>query len=248
MQHDAILKPIRRRKVYQEVAHRLEGMIADGQFAPGDPFLSEREIMDAFDVGRSAVREAMLSLERSGLIRVRSGERAQVTRPTAKMMVRELSTAARLLLSEDGGIVHFQEARTLLETGLARRAAMMATDEDIERLRRALEANRDSIGDYEGFKRTDVAFHYALAAIAKNPIFLSFNDAMAEWLTEQRAISGQVKDAFEIAYNAHARIFQAIAARDPESAQTAMEEHMSTVVQNYWKARSETADKATGDS
>lgn len=237
MRHDGTLKPIRRRKVYQEVVHQLEAMIRDGRFAPGDPFLSEREIMDAFDVGRSAVREAMLSLERSGLIRVRSGERAQVTRPTAAMMVRELSTAARMLLSEDGGIAHFQEARTLLEIGIARLAAKRATDDDISRLRKALDANRESIGDYEAFGRTDVAFHYAIATIPNNPIFLSFNDAMAEWLTEQRTISGRVRTAFDDAYRAHERVFNAIANRDPDAAQKAMDTHMTEVVHHYWHER-----------
>ena len=239
MRHDGSLKPIRRRKVYQEVVHQLEAMIREGRFAPGDPFLSEREIMDAFDVGRSAVREAMLSLERSGLIRVRSGERAQVTRPTAAMMVRELSTAARMLLSEDGGIAHFQEARTLLEIGLTRLAATRATDDDVARLRKALEANREAIGDHAAFGRTDVAFHYAIAEILGNPIFLSLNDAMAEWLTEQRTISGRVSTAFDDAYGAHERIFAAIANRDPDEAQKAMEAHMTEVVHHYWQERGE---------
>jgi DNA-binding FadR family transcriptional regulator len=120
---------------------------------------------------------------------------------------------------------------------LARLAARLATDEDIARLREALEANRATIGDHDGFKRTDVAFHYAIATIPKNPIFLSFHDAMAEWLTEQRTISGRIDTAFDDAYQAHARIFEAIAGHDPTAAQTAMESHMANVVHNYWLAR-----------
>lgn len=237
MTAEAGLQPIRRRKIYEEVAHRLEEMIQGGRFSPGDPFLSEREIMDALGVGRSAVREAMLSLERSGLIRLRSGERAQVTRPSADVLVGGLSSAARIMLSEDGGVAHFQEARTLLETGLARLAAQSATDEDIARLQAALRANEAAIGNFEAFMRTDVAFHYALATIPRNPIFLSIHDAVVEWLTEQRSISGQVPTAYDDAYGCHERIFQAIADRDPARAQAAMQHHMEEVIRHYWETR-----------
>jgi len=237
VQRETTLEPIRPRKIYQEVVNRLEAMIEGGRFAPGDLFLSEREIMDALGVGRSAVREAMLSLERSGLIRLRSGERAQVTRPSAKVLVKGLSSAARMMLSEDGGIAHFQEARTLLETGLARLAAQLATDEDIARLKLALKANEDAIGNFEEFMRTDVEFHYAVAAIPRNPIFLSFNDAVVEWLTEQRSMSGRVESAFDDAYASHLRIFEAIASRDPATAQAAMQDHMDQVVRHYWEIR-----------
>jgi GntR family transcriptional regulator, sialic acid-inducible nan operon repressor len=237
VQRETSLEPIRRRKIYQEVVNRLEAMIESGRFAPGDLFLSEREIMDALGVGRSAVREAMLSLERSGLIQLRSGERAQVTRPSATVLMRGLSSAARIMLSEDGGVAHLQEARTLLETGLARLAAELATDDDIARLERALKANEDAIGDFESFMRTDVEFHYAIATIPKNPIFLSFHDAVAEWLTEQRAMSGRVGSAFGDAYASHARIFAAIAGHDAAQAQAAMQEHMDQVVRHYWEVR-----------
>ena len=55
--------------------------------------------------------------------------------------------------------------------------------------------------------RTDVAFHYAIASIPQNPIFTSMHNAVAEWLTEQRAISGRTPIAFTAAFTAHERIF-----------------------------------------
>src|ERR1700676_3170820 len=79
--------PIRRRKLYEEVAARIEDMLRDGGFAPGDQLPSERELMERFDVGRSAVREAMLSLQRMGLVAVSSGERSRVLAPSAKALV-----------------------------------------------------------------------------------------------------------------------------------------------------------------
>src|SRR5262249_23937680 len=152
--------PIRRRKLYEEVALRIEAMIRERRYAPGDRLPSEKEIMSEFGVGRSAVREAMLSLQKMGLLSVSSGERAKVTAPTADALVKELSGAARLLLAQDGGIQQFQEARALFEIGLARLAAQRATKRDIETLREALDANGRAIGNRPDFMRTDVDFHY----------------------------------------------------------------------------------------
>jgi GntR family transcriptional regulator, sialic acid-inducible nan operon repressor len=229
--------PIKRRKLYEDVATRIEDMIHEGRFVPGDRLPSEKDIMEELGVGRSTVREAMLSLRKMGLVTVRSGERARVTAPTANVLVNELSGAARLLLAQEGGIERFQEARTLFEVGLARLAAERATEEDIDNLRTTLEENRKTVGDHEAFMRSDVAFHYAIAAIPQNPIFTSMHNAVVEWLTEQRAISGRTPVAATAAYSAHERIFAAIASHDPAAAQTEMQRHLDEVARLYWQVR-----------
>lgn len=238
MQSEArIQSPIRRRKLYEEVVARIEDMIHAGRFSPGDQLPSEREIMEELGVGRSAVREALLALQKMGLVSIRSGERARVTAPTPTALVHELSGAARLLLAQDGGIRQFQQARTLFEVGLARLAAQSATADDIANLERALERNRATIGNLPEFMRTDVAFHFAIAEIPRNPIFTSLHNAVVEWLTEQRETSGRGPTAFNDAYQAHERIFRAIAARDAAEAQVSMQEHLDQVAASYWLAR-----------
>jgi DNA-binding FadR family transcriptional regulator len=228
--------PIRRRKLYEEVALRIEEMIRSGRFSPGDQLPSEKEFMEELGVGRSTVREAMLSLQKMGLATVRSGERARVTTPTAQVLVQELSGAARLLLAQDNGVQRFQEARALFEVGIVRSAALGATKEDLLRLNAALESNRLAIGTTE-FMRTDVAFHYAIATIPGNPIFTALYDALIEWLSEQREISGRAPMAAQLAYAAHERIYHAIAAHDAVEAQAAMQDHLDQVAKLYWKVK-----------
>lgn len=232
-----VRNPIRRRKIYEDVVVRIEGMIHAGRYAPGDQLPSERDIMEELGVGRSAVREAMLALQKMGLVTLRSGERARVTTPTAEVLVDELAGAARLLLAQQGGIERFQEARALFEVGLARLAAERADADDIARLAAALEANRLAIGNETEFMRTDVAFHYVIAAIPRNAIFTSLHDAVVGWLTEQRETSLRAPTSGEAAYAAHDRIFRAIAARDPAAAQRAMQVHLDEIVKLYWQVK-----------
>jgi GntR family transcriptional regulator, sialic acid-inducible nan operon repressor len=237
--------PIRRRKLYEEVAARIEAKIRGGGYEAGDFMPAERELMEQFGVGRSTVREALLSLEKMGLVTIRSGERARVATPTARVLIKELSGAARLLLAQKNGVDHFQDARLLLETGLARLAAVRASPSDLEALAAALEANRRAIGSPEESLRTDVAFHYAIAASTGNPIFTSLHDGVVEWLAEQRQISLQVPAAARDAYAAHERIYNAVAGRDPLEAQAAMQDHLDQVAHYYWMARKEGAARST---
>ncbi|HLH49037.1 MAG TPA: transcriptional regulator NanR [Roseiarcus sp.] len=227
--HELALRPIRRRKVSEEAAFRLEAMIRDGVFPEGALLPPERELMKMFGVGRASIREALYGLGRMGLVQVRTGERPLVTRPTPEKLITELSGVARHFLAGSGGPAHFQEARALFEVGVARLAASRASAADIRQLERALQANSAARGDKARFESTDVAFHYVLALITGNPIFVAVHEALVEWLTSQRTISLRAPGAEAIAYEAHCHIYEAVAARKPGEAAAAMDEHLKSV-------------------
>jgi GntR family transcriptional repressor for pyruvate dehydrogenase complex len=228
---------IRRRRLYEDVASGLEAMIHDGRLQPGDPLPSERELTVQFGVGRTAVREALFHLQKMGVIELKSGERAKVTRPTPEVVLEGLSGAARHMLTQPDGVKQFQDARAFFEIGLARHAAKHATAADLRELGAALEVNRQSIGDLAKFERTDVAFHYVLAVIPKNPIFTAFHSAIAEWLVQQRHVTLTTHPGQnQLAYRAHKAIHDAIVARDPDRAERVMRAHLSQISDAYWQA------------
>jgi GntR family transcriptional regulator, sialic acid-inducible nan operon repressor len=211
--------------------------VLDGRLQPGDALPSERELMERHGVGRPAVREALLSLQKAGLIAIQNGERARVVRPSASSLVGELGSAARYLLSREGGVRQFQEARLFFEIGLVRYAATHADDSDIDRLAQALAANGAALADMAVFASTDVAFHFVLAEIPRNSIFVALHVALAEWLTEQRASTLRRRGAARKALQAHRAIFDAVAAHDAERAETAMRHHLTDVADMYWGSR-----------
>jgi DNA-binding FadR family transcriptional regulator len=227
------MSTIRRRKLYEEIAERVEERIRNEEIAPGGRLPSERELMREFGVGRPAVREALFHLNRMGLVELRSGERAKVAEPTAEAVVETLSGAARYFLSQPGGIDHFQQARAFFETGLARYAAEKASSQDLAALGAALDANRQAVGDMKKFGETDVAFHYALATIPRNPIYTAIHAAIIEWLVEQRQVTLSIPGQNRIAYEAHADIYRAIEARDPDEAERQMRTHLAQVAGLY---------------
>lgn len=225
---------VRQRRVYEDVERALEKEIREGRFKEGDQLPAERRLMDQFSVGRPAVREALFVLQKKGLIAIGNGERARVTRPTPSVLVAELHSAARHLLTQPEGIRHFQEARTTFEAGMARAAALKATEEDIEQLAQALAENARAIGDMAEFERSDVAFHYALALVARNPIFTSVHEAVVGWLTGQRTGALKNPGADKIAFGFHDRIFHAVKMRDAAGAEAIMRAHLENVSAQFW--------------
>ena len=236
--------PVRRQKLYEPIVEQLEAMITSGRLSPGDELPSERDLMEQFGVGRPSVREALFALQRRGLIRIRNGERPQVTRPSASALIEEFSGAARHMLAGSEGARDFQGARVIIEASLARHAARNATPEDVALLEGALRRNEEAVGHYRVFSETDVAFHRAITSIARNTIFDALQDATSVWLAEQRLISTRDPTAEHAAVCAHRRIFAAIEARDADAAEEAMQRHLEEVATYYWQQVVASADAA----
>ena len=231
-----MVEPIRRSKIYEQIAQRLEQQILDGHLQPGDALPSERELMERHGVGRPAVREALLSLQKAGLLALQNGERARVVRPSAASLVGELGSAARYLLSQSDGVQQFQQARLFFEVGLVRYAAAHAVEDDIVQLSHALAANAAAIADMTAFARTDVAFHFVLARIPRNSIFVAMHTALAEWLIGQRSSTLVNPGAARGALKSHRAIFKAIRDRDVDGAEAAMRDHLAQVEAMFWKS------------
>src|SRR5688572_31276350 len=68
------------RRVYQDIARTISQQIDNGELNAGDLLPSERVLAEMHRASRTSVREALLSLESSGLISLRQRARARVTR------------------------------------------------------------------------------------------------------------------------------------------------------------------------
>ena len=80
-----------------------------------------------------------------------------------------------------------------------------------------------------------VDFHFVLAYIPRNPIFVALHAGLAVWLTEQRSTTLLVKGTARNALKAHKEIYAGIKARDPAAAEDAMRRHLLDVGARYWR-------------
>jgi DNA-binding FadR family transcriptional regulator len=228
------VEPIQRRKLAQAVEQRLLERIRAGEFPPADRLPSERALMAHYKVGRPAIREALQSLERAGIVTITHGERARVAIPTAETLIQQIGGATRHLLQiEPRTLEHLKDARLFLERGLARRAALAATPAGVAELSRCLEAHIRSLDSLDDFLGKDMAFHRQVAAMTGNPIFPAIVEGMFGWLGEYYRELVRLPGAESLTIAEHRRIFEAIAAKDPDAAEAAMHDHVARASELY---------------
>ncbi|WP_221773944.1 transcriptional regulator NanR [Novosphingobium flavum] len=236
-------QPIVRRKLSDEVFDRLRASIASGEFAPGDALPSERELMTRFAVGRPAIREAMQALENLGLVTISHGERARIRHLTAASAMRQLDPVAQLLLSTSPeSLEHLKEARSFFERGMVRRAAELATDEDVADLRAIHARQTELAGDATAFIHADMQFHIRIAQITGNPIYVAVSEMMLGWLQEYHSHLLIWQGHGDRTLAEHSLLIERIAAHDPDGAEQALTGHLARSSHLY--AHPESAEKS----
>jgi len=226
-----------RRRRSHEIVELLEKAITSGEFKVGSQLPSEKILAERFGVGRPSVREALFLLQQQGLVDVTSGSRARVTAPTSSFLIGQLTGFVKRVAATGQGQSQMEQARLLFEAGVAWQAAQVATDEDIARLKKALDANVAAVGNIGEFIRTDVAFHYELNVITQNPIFAAVYDVLVEWLIDQRTMTIYMPDADRFSVRDHTSIYEAVAAHDPMRAFHEMGSHLRLISQLYHESK-----------
>jgi GntR family transcriptional regulator, transcriptional repressor for pyruvate dehydrogenase complex len=220
------IEVIQKTKVYEEVAAQLERLMIDGAFRPGDKLPPERELAERFGVSRSAVREAIRSLELKGFVEPRPGEGTLVRTPSLDSLLNPL---ASLLGQKRELVVELLDVRMMIEPPLAGRAAQHAGPEDVTRLEAILERQRERVARQEVAIEEDSEFHYTIARASKNSVVLKVLDMMMDVLRESREQSLQVEGRRERSLAGHRRIFNAIKRHDAAAAETAMRQHIEEI-------------------
>lgn len=229
-----IKRPVERKKLSETVEEELELMIRQGEIAEGDALPSERELMAAFGVGRPSIRDALSALARKGLVKISSGERTRVTRPSADTIISELSGMSKDFLAQPNGLQYFDQLRKFFESSLVRHAAEFATDEQLQELEKALELNSKSVKNNSQFKKTDIYFHRVIASIPGNPIFLAIHQALVDWVIAARPVKSNSEELNTKSYNDHVEIFNCIKNHDIEGADKKLTQHIEYVFEKYY--------------
>ena len=187
--------------------------ILDGEFAPGESVLESRTA-EMLRVSRTPVREALLQLEREGLLIAQGFERA-VTNPTREEFV------------------DLYICRAALERIVAERAARLATRSEIEVMAAAIEEARVACaaGDHAGVLTANTRFHDQMIESARMPpLSRLMNTIRGQILVVRRHLLSDA--AVEAAIcDEHATLLEAIRESDAIEAQRRMQLHMNNDIQ-----------------
>lgn len=221
------MEPVQKKKLYVEVLDRLLTAISTSEFPPGSQLPSEKELMAMIGVGRPSIREAMLTLQQMGLIKISHGERARVINPTPDVIVNQISAAMIMLLTNNSrGLEELKEIRLLFESGLAAIATRRATAKDLDRLAEALRQLREARGDHARFVAADMQFHVIIAEMSGNSMIAAVSRGMLDWLSRFKHELVSVRGAERVTIEEHEKIYKAIASGDADGASRLMSEHL----------------------
>ncbi|OWT79243.1 FadR/GntR family transcriptional regulator [Achromobacter sp. HZ28] len=223
--------PARRRprSLAQELVDSLSAQIHSGEIVPGAKLPTESEIMRAFGVSRTVVREALSRLQASGMVETHHGVGTYALKPNSMADFRV--DPADIATVRDSVVI--LELRICLESEAAGLAAARRTDEQLAHMREALDQFRAALVPGGDTVTPDFRFHLLVAEATQNKYFADLMSHLgAAIIPRTRINSAKLADEDRMVYLArvnleHEDIYEAIRRQDAESARAAMRTHLS---------------------
>lgn len=170
--------PVQAHRTFEVVSDRIREKLASGELRAGDKLPAERDLAAQFGISRSAVREALRSLEVTGVVQLKKGVKggAFIVGGSPDRMAQAMQD----LVSLDAiTLKDLTEARVLLLDGVVRVAARRVTEQDLDALGANIARTEAVIDAGLAAERPLCAqeFYHLLAAATRNSALVYLVDA-----------------------------------------------------------------------
>ncbi|WP_292692276.1 MULTISPECIES: GntR family transcriptional regulator [unclassified Novosphingobium] len=229
--------PIKTQRAFEAICEQIRGQLANGTLKTGDKLPAERELAIEFQVSRSALREALRSLEVAGIIRntkgVKGGSFIQAAEPDRIVQaMQDYVHLGNVTLDE------LTEARLATLDIIVRLACERASESDLAELE-AIAARTKQVTGVEARYECAAQFYEALARATKNRIYGIFVNSLASILHE--FVQGPDYETLqETLIDSRLRLIRHLRKRDAEAAAQEMRKHLERLhrhVRKTMKAR-----------
>lgn len=232
-----VFSPIKTTKIPDEVYKQILHLISSGELKPAEKLPAERDIATELGVSRQSVREALYRAETMGLIQVRPGEGSFVRSSVSDA----LKPPLEVILSEQAErVFEFLEIRKLIEGWCAEKAALAATDVDLEKIKEILDRMKHLHTTDQKWEKTDMEFHFAVVAAAHHVIAIHIMEALKvnfdNFFNFRQAFEKIDKKA--LLWQHHYEVYAAIKARDGMLAKKKIRDHLDFIeatIRESWK-------------
>jgi GntR family transcriptional repressor for pyruvate dehydrogenase complex len=222
-----VYKIVQSSRLYEQIVEQIEQSVQRGDLKPGDQLPAERELAAQFGVSRTAVREAVKALREKGLVEAYPGKGTFITSGSSNPMRQSIDRMMRS--AQVDATSSLVEVREILEPEIAALAAVRATEENLNSLRKSVAVMDAAKRDPDAYIEADLDFHLELAEAAANPLILSLIDSIVGVLREQRMRIFEVEGGPDRGQYHHKRILEAMEHQDAQGAREAMRAHLRQV-------------------
>jgi DNA-binding FadR family transcriptional regulator len=207
----------------------LGGRIVRGEYPPGATLPPEPALCEAFSVSRTVVREAVKLLQAKGLVQIRQGLGTTVSSPLTWNLLDEMVLSASI--AEPDGLSVLDDlvvTRRILEADMANVAARDAEADVIEQLRVLVDRMDELVADSHGYADHDRAFHDLIMQTSGNRLARAVVRALESQVVNTARYMGKTtKELCAASNQGHRRVYERIAAHDPDGAADAMFTHIT---------------------
>jgi GntR family transcriptional repressor for pyruvate dehydrogenase complex len=227
-----MIKPARRKSLYEEISNQILVMISEGKWKEGGRIPGEIELSELFEVSRNSVRESIKALALIGILRARSGSGTFVSEDAITRIGQFKNTSAPEI---EISIQEIMEARLVMEPGVVRIATERSTSEDFTALQVILDTCFRAVREKNYDFKLGFSFHYALFKIAGNRILLEVVDNLKEKLIGVRRnifLKHIDEKTFITELNEHQQILSLMKVGNADEAAKVMEQHIGVSLQH----------------
>ena len=220
-----LFEPLKSKRTFEQIADQMRQLIYSGTFKPGDRLMSERELANQFRTGRMVVREALRTLENSGLIRIKQGSSGGVfiNDANTKVITRSISDMIKI-----GNVTlrELIETRLEIEMIILNFAIARINPEDLDLLKKNIEDSEQQI--LAGIRplATNLNFHLLLAKASKNTLFEMIIESIMEVSKIFLQSVKPEKEYINKVLYYHKEIYKAIKEKNLIIAEEKMREHL----------------------
>ncbi len=216
--------PIVTKQKYESVADQIILLIRNHTFSEGSHLPTETDLATMFQVGRSSVREAIKSLQMSGILTSTAGRGTFVS---DNAMIAISHAGLGELILDENALSELIEIRCILEPAAAALAACRRTDEDIKKLQDAIN-HMEASDSKEQLLRFGYQFHSALISAGKNRVMTQLHDSISLQLLKMRERDFLTSEVYKRDIATHHDILNAIIGQNENLAKDLMLQHLTT--------------------
>lgn len=216
---------VKTRRVFEEICEQIRKRLASGVLKPGDKLPAERDLAVEFKVSRPAVREALRTLEISGVVSLQKGVKggAFIRDGNPALLTQSLQD---LMFLGRVSLAGLAEARRLINKMVIELACERATEEDFAGMERNI-AEIENTEDLQRRADEGVRFFGLIARATRNEVLTMLVDSLSDII--RYVIEQTGRKARPELVPVRRRILKALRARDAKAAAKGMDEYLTIV-------------------
>lgn len=223
---------IKRTSLQSEIIKYIQSYIEEHDLQPGDKLPSQEEMIRMMGVSRTALREAMKTLEARNILQACNGKGFYVSEGMGTMFPPLID-----FTKEKENLLETLEVRKILEKEILKMVIHRATQEELEELGVIAVKLMDKIRKGEQQTDIDKQFHYTIYRLSHNQVMYQLILSISSVMDQFWEFPLNMADPFAESLPLHGDLYEAICQKDVKKAQMINDQLLDSIYRDICRQR-----------